>query len=475
MWRGQKESGPGEDLFGLLWGSGGLEVFLSGPAGVRSWKSPEVIQDVARLRWAVAEGIRHLGCRPGLAVMVLLHPELVQHQIDVPAAAPASTVRTLVQRSLDPQKSVPGPTRWRDISLIPSGDRARRLVYSMPEDLYQSIRTALLDLGIEVASLVPFSGLAFLDPGAEGARDTLILEAWHLPCGLVVGLRRGLDLWMARPLVLDPDDARRISRELRQTLGFAREHWALASPRIRLRGPGPWTAAVTESLRLDGLGNEVVDASRAEDWRCLVLRRAMGSGVDLVPASLNAIRRGNVKRLPISGSDFVVASVGLLLSVGMLVGGHRVLGRTAAVVRDRLVVEQMLEEVEAWVAQREQSQMLIRPWESVAGGIPVEDLTARIGDVIPDGLVLTELDLWRVESGWHLALSGRSGSLNEAASMAALDKALASGIGALPASAISKQPPLAVQNASWADLLAGESHATAAGAPIGFRREWVLP
>lgn len=475
MWRGQKESEPGEDLLGLLWASGGLEVFLSGPAGVRSWRSPQAIHDVARLRWAVGEGIRHLGCRPGLAVVVLLHPELVQHQVDFPAAAPASAVGTLVQRSLAPQKSVPRPTRWRDVSLIPSGDRARRLVYAMPEGLYQSIREVLRDLGIEVTSLVPFSGLAFLDSGAQGARDTVILEAWHLPCGLVVGLRRGLDLWMVRPLVLDPDDARRVSRELRQTLGFAREHWALASPRIRLRGPGPWTAAVTESLRSDGIGNEVVDASRDEDWRCLVLRRAMGSCVDLVPASLEAVRPGNVKPSPISGPDFVVASLGLLLSVGMLVEGHRVRCRTAAVERDRRVVERTLEEVEAWVAQREQSQMLIRPWESVAGGIPVGDLTAWIGGVIPDGLVLTELDLWQAESGWHLALSGRSGGLNEAASMAALDKALAAGIGALPASSISKRTPPAVQNASWADLLAGESHATVAGTPIGFRKEWALP
>jgi len=205
QWAVRDRPGPEEDRLGLLWGPGGLEVFRLGPQGMNSWRSPGPIPDVTCLRGAIEEALRHLGTPPNRAVMVVLHPEVVQIHVDVPAAAPASVVRTLIQRSFDRQKPVKGSVRWRDVPLASSGESVRRLVYAMPEELYQTIREGLRDHGIELGSMIPFAGLAVLEADADRTSDVAVLEAWHLPVGLAVGLRRGGDFWMVRPLVLIPE------------------------------------------------------------------------------------------------------------------------------------------------------------------------------------------------------------------------------------------------------------------------------
>ena len=474
-WAGRDRSGAEQDRLGLLWGPGALEVFRLGPQGMNSWKSPGPIPDVTCLRGAIEEAHRHLGTLPKRAVLVLLHPEVVQIHVDVPAAAPASVVRTLIQRTLDRQTPVKGPVRWRDVPVASSGESARRLVYTMPEELYQSIREGLHDLGIELAAMIPFAGLAALEADADGTPDIAVLEAWHLPLGLAVGLRRGGDLWMVRPLVFDPGDVPRVTRELRQTLGFAREHWSWGAPRIRLRGPGVWTSAVVDGLRLEGLRQDLLEGRADEDWRARVLRCAMGSVVDLVPVEREDVPRGRVGVSTASRPTILVALPGVLLLMGLLTVGYGLRARILALEHERQVVEQTLAEAEVWTVQRDEALRLMRPWQQMPGGIPVADLTARILRDLPEGLVLTELDLGRTESGWHLALSGRSNGSNRVAAIGGLDAVLGSGLDARSASAASKSPAGTALNASWAELLAVESSGPGSGTPAGFRREWILP
>lgn len=472
---GGGRSNPGQDLLGILWGAGAIEVFRRDGAGVRGWRLPEAIQDATRLRGAIEASLRHLDAAPRKAVVVLLHPEFVQIQVEVPAAAPPSVVRTLIRRSLEQQMPVKGPVRWRDVSLASSGATARRLVYAMSEALYQSIRETLGGLGIEMCSLIPFSGLALLEAATEGCPGGDLLEAWHLPCGLAIGLRRGGDLWMVRPLVLDPGDVRRISRELRQTLGFAREHWAVTAPRIRLRGPEAWSRAVIDALRSEGSGQDPIEAQGHEDWRSVVLRSATGCGVDLVPVSTEEIRSGST-RLPMASRRAIgVALPGLLVVLGLMVAGHRVRVRTLAMQRERQVLERTLEEVEMWIAQRDQARTLLRPWRQMPVGIPGLDLATWILDGMPEGLVLTGLDLGSTEAGWRLALSGRSTGPDTVAAMealdAALDQAIGNHTGAVASTATASNPA----QTSWAELLSRESAGSDPGDPAEFRREWILP
>jgi hypothetical protein len=482
-WRVSERSGSIEDLLGVFWGSGVLELFILGREGMRSWRCPELVPDVTRLRGAIDEGLRNLGCRPARSVVLVLNPDLVQLQLDLPAAATASVLQTLIQRSLHQQKPVAGLTVWRDVALIPSGDRARRLVYAMPEVLYRGIQDALWDLGIAMCSMVPFSGLAFLGERAASDRDVAVLDAWHLPCGIAVGLRRGSDLWMVRSLVLDPDDGRRISRELRQTLSFAREHWAVESPGIQLRGPVAWAASVAGSLRSEGVGNEVAGDPGETDWRHLVLRHAIGSCVDLVPAAQDAVRRRRTGQSQVQQWGVGVSLLGLLLSTLMVVEGYRIRTRTIALERERRGVERTLEDVEVWAFQREELATLASRWGDASSGVPVCDLATWMGSVLPDELVLTELDLWRTESVWHLAVSGRPGAPDDALAVessedwfARLEPHLISGIGVRPVPAMPKPSSPASANLPWAERLAGEQHPSGSGDAVRrYRKEWILP
>ncbi|MBM3902462.1 MAG: hypothetical protein FJ379_10320 [Verrucomicrobia bacterium] len=475
QWAVRDRPGPEEDRLGLLWGPGGLEVFRLGPQGMNSWRSPGPIPDVTCLRGAIEEALRHLGTPPNRAVMVVLHPEVVQIHVDVPAAAPASVVRTLIQRSFDRQKPVKGSVRWRDVPLASSGESVRRLVYAMPEELYQTIREGLRDHGIELGSMIPFAGLAVLEADADRTSDVAVLEAWHLPVGLAVGLRRGGDFWMVRPLVFDPGDVRRVARELRQTLGFAREHWSWVAPRIRLRGPGVWTSAVVDGLRSEGLDHDLLEGRDDEDWRARILRCAMGSVVDLVPAEREDIRLGLAGASTASRPSILVALPGVVLLMVLLTVGYRLRGTTLVLERERQVVEQTLVEAEIWTLQRDEAVALMLPWQQMPGGIPVGDLMARILGEMPDGLVLTELDLGRTESGWQLVLSGRSIGSNAVATIGVLDAVLGPGLDARSASVESKPPVGNAVNASWAELLAVESSSPGPGNPAGFRKKWILP
>lgn len=480
--KGREQLGLVQDHLGVFWGSGVLELFVVQGETLKTWRSSAVVPDAPRLREAILRGLQHLGCQPRRAVVLLLHPELQQLPVEVPAAASAPVIQTLVQRSIDQQMPVSGQTFWRDVPLVPLGNRARRLVYAMPKVLHQGVRDVLRDLGIDLHAMIPFSGLVFLEDQVAAEREVVVLDAWYLPCGIAVGFRRGADFWMVRPLNLDPDDTARVSRELRQTLGFARQRWAIASSQIRLRGPAVWVGALTESLRMEGLGNEVIGGGVEEDWRHLMLRRAKGSCVDLVPAARDEARRRSGNQSPVSRSVVGAVSSGLLLSALMGSEGYRIRLERVVVEREARAAERALEDLEAWSIHRDQLITLAKPWTWGIPGIPVRELPTRVGELLPDELVLTDLDLRRSETVWHLALSGRFGPLEKAEgvrlpqeAVAQFEADLVSGIGVRSAPVIPKRPSSSSVQPPWLERLGSEPSFPAPGDGGDFRKEWILP
>lgn len=480
--QGREQSDPLHDLLGVVWGSGVLELFVIEGQTMRTWRSSALVPDAARLRESVLDGLRHLGCQPRRAVLLMLHPELQQLPVEVPAAAAPSVIQTLVRRSIDQQMPVSGQTLWCDVPLVPAGDRARRLVYALPEVLHRGVRDVFRDMGIDLQAMIPFSGVVFLEDRVAHEREGVVLDAWHFPCGVAVGFRRGTDFWMVRPLTVDPDDSVRVSRELRQTLGFVRQRWDIASFQIRLRGPAVWIAALTESLRMEGLGNEVVGGAADDDWRHLMLRRARGSCVDLVPAARDGVRRRTGNGSPVSRSIVGAVSSGLILSALMGAEGCRIrLGRTRSE-REAQSAERAVEDLEAWSHHRDQLMALAKPWTWDVHGIPIRGLPTRLGGLFPEELVLTELDLRRSESGWSLALSGRGepsgkteGGRSPQEAVAQFEADLVSGIGVRSAPVMPKRPSTASVQAPWAERLASEHPLPALGDGDAFRKEWILP
>ena len=480
--KSREQSSPLQDLLGVFWGSGVLELFVIQGQTMKTWRSSAAVHDAARLREAVLNGLQHFGCQPRRAVLLILHPELQQLPVEVPAAAPAPVIQTLVQRSIDQQVPVLGQTLWCDVPLVPAGDRARRLVYAMPEILHRGVQDGFRDMGIHLHAMIPFSGLVFLGDRAEDDREAGVLDTWHLPSGIAVGLRRGSDFWMVRPLMMDPDDVPRVSRELRQTLGFARQRWDIASFQIRLRGPAAWVGALTESLRLEGLGNDVVSGGMEEDWRHLMLRRAVGSCVNLVPAARDGTRRRSGNGSSVSRSVVGAVSSGLILSVLMMSGGYRIRNQRIGVECEARAAEAALEDLEAWSIYRNQLITVAKPWIMAARGMPVRELPTRVGELLPHDLVLTELDLRSSESAWHLALSGRMGTFEKALGVRSpheavvqLEAGLFSGIGVRSAPVLPKRPSPASVQAPWAERLASEPPLPAPGDQGAFRKEWILP
>jgi hypothetical protein len=480
--KGREQSDPLQDLLGVFWGSGVLELFFTQGETMKTWKSSTAVHDAARFREAVLNGLQQLGGQPRRAVLLILHPELQQLPVEVPAAAAAPVIQALVRRSIDQQMPVSGRTLWCDVPLVPAGDRARRLVYAMPEVLHRGVRDVFRDIGIDLHAMIPFSGLVFLGDRTAHDREAVVLDAWYLPCGIAVGLRRGPDFWMVRPLTMDPDDVPRVSRELRQTLGFARQRWDIASFQMRLRGPAAWVGALTESLRIEGLGKEVIGGGVEEDWRHLMLRRAVGSCVDLVPAASDRVRRRSDSGSPVSRSFVGTLSSGLILSTLMLSEGYRIRTQRIGAEREARAAEVALEDLEAWSNHRDQLVTLAKPWTWGVRGIPVRELPTRLGEWLPDELVLTELGLWRSESVWHLALSGRMAPSEKAEGVrpplevaAQLEADLVACIGARSVPVMPTRTSPASSRATWAERLASEPPLAALGDEGAFRKEWILP
>ena len=478
-----KGRSPGDgDLLGVFWGAGILELFVLQGDSMRTWRSPDSIPDVVHLRSGIEEGLGALGCRPHRAVILLLHPDLQQLQVDVPVAASAPVVRTLIQRSMNQQVPDLGDGFWCDVPLMSEGDRARRWVYAMPGILHHGVFETFRTLGIDLGAMIPFSGLAFLEGGLGSDPGTVVLEAWRLPCGIAVGLRRGASLWMVRSLVLDPEEGPRVARELRQTLGFARQRWDVAAPRIRLRGPARWIASVLESLRSEGVGNEVVGDPDEDGWRRLILRGAIGSNADL--ASGIPVRGRDASHEGTWGPRMpaVVLVLGVGLSTFMGLEARRTRVAKSRVGGEVEVAVRTLEDLEAWSDQVGRLASLATPWVTVPQGIRISHLPALLGGLVPDELLLSELVLWRSDSIWHLAVSGRVGAVDRVEGgrsarefVAQLGTDLVVALGVRPIPATPERASLASVSESWAERLDGESARSAPDGDAAFRKEWVLP
>jgi hypothetical protein len=109
-------------------------------------------------------------------------------------------------------------------------------------------------------------------------------------------------------------------------------------------------------------------------------------------------------------------------------------------------------------------------------------LPTRLGEWLPDELVLTELGLWRSESVWHLALSGRMAPSEKAEGVrpplevaAQLEADLVACIGARSVPVMPTRTSPASSRATWAERLASEPPLAALGDEGAFRKEWILP
>jgi hypothetical protein len=213
-----------------------------------------------------------------------------------------------------------------------------------------------------------------------------------------------------------------------------------------------------------------------------MLRRAVGSCVDLVPAASDRVRRRSDSGSPVSRSFVGTLSSGLILSTLMLSEGYRIRTQRIGAEREARAAEVALEDLEAWSNHRDQLVTLAKPWTWGVRGIPVRELPTRLGEWLPDELVLTELGLWRSESVWHLALSGRMAPSEKAEGVrpplevaAQLEADLVACIGARSVPVMPTRTSPASSRATWAERLASEPPLAALGDEGAFRKEWILP
>lgn len=213
-----------------------------------------------------------------------------------------------------------------------------------------------------------------------------------------------------------------------------------------------------------------------------MLRRALGSRVDLVSSASDRGRRRSGNGSPVSRSVVAAVSSGLLLSTLMMSEGYRIRTQRIGAEREARAAEVAREDLEAWSNHRDQLITLAKPWTWRVHGIPVRELPTRLGERLPDELVLTELDLWRSESVWHLAVSGRMAPSEktelvrppqEAAAQLEADVVACIGARSVPVMPTRTSP--ASSRATWAERLASEPPLPALGDEAAFRKEWILP
>ncbi|MEO0614829.1 MAG: hypothetical protein AAFY69_01705 [Pseudomonadota bacterium] len=397
--------------FAIEWAYGDFHIArLKGGEVEASWKSPTPVTDLSELQAAMtaAAGVVELG--RGGSVAIAYEDDLHTHEfLELPSMSRRDRIRFL-QRYVDNNKPFDSRAAWR-AHPVKRNKINGALLHLMPHSIIDALMRVCSDFYLVPKLMVPLTEIMsrfvpMLESEQDGAH--LLIALFDSRTQMLIANEAGEILFvreLSYPWTAETHG--RLVVDINRTIGYAKQRiggginqaWVL----------GTEAEAVCQSLA----GR--IDASVRFDKRS-VEREFWMRQVAVLPLSLHSNFIPRLARRSITGKTMVRA--GLLMTGVVIAATLGVVGAVeGAIWRDRTDVVELMQRIEE---RREQIEVLendVARMDAEARKLDILNLDAfnlpglflsQLSDIVPEGLVVTEVRIGKAERGWDLAIRGHS-------------------------------------------------------------------
>lgn len=397
--------------FAIEWAYGEFHIArLRGNEIAASWKSPTPVNDLSDLQQAMsaAAGVVDLG--RGGSVAIAYEDDLHTHEfLELPSMSRRDRTRFL-QRYVDNNKPFKGRAAWR-------AHPVRRnkvngvLLHLMPHGIIDALMRVCSDFYLVPKLLVPLTEIMSrfvptLETETDGA--LLLVALFDNRTQMLIANEEGEILFvreLSYPWTAEAHG--RLVVDINRTIGYAKQRIGGAINEAWVLGDE--AKAVSQSL------TDRIDATIGFDARTAEPDFWMRQ-VAALPLSLHSNFIPRLARSSITGKT--MARAGMLMTAVFVVATLAVVGAVeTAIWSDRTDVQMLMQRIEQ---RREDIAALERDvarMDAEARKLDILNLDAfnlpglflsRLADLVPEGLVVTEVEIAKANVGWSLAIRGHS-------------------------------------------------------------------
>ena len=409
--------------FAIEWVYGDLRIArLRGGEVVEQWQSAERVSDLASLGSALREASAHVAIGRGGSVAIAYEDDLHTHEfLEIPPMSRRDRTRFL-QRHVDTHKQFEGAAAWRAHEVDRVGAKGV-LLHIMPRAILDAILRICSDFYLVPKLLVPLSEImSSIVPTLDGEADgpLLMVALFEERTQMLVSSAAG-DILFVRELSYPwtAETSGRLVVDINRTIGYAKQRLGGAVAQTWVFGQRADMTRIALDSRIDAPVDCSERATEPEFWmqRVAVLPERLSS--NFIPL----LARRSVTGKTMMRAGLLVTAVATLAAV--VVAGIVEL----ALFRNRIDVialqQQLRDRQEAVLSlEAEATRMSAEARKLDMLNVDAFNLPglflSKLPTLVPEGVVLTEVDVQREQSGWSVALLGLTDvSLEEAAPLLA--------------------------------------------------------
>ena len=399
--------------YGIEWAYGEFRIArLKGGKVVESWKSPQPVTDLFSLNSAMQEACHHIDITRGGSVAIAYEDDLHTHEfLELPPMS-AKDLRRYIARHVDNDKPFDAPASFRYHPVAHGENRQDGvLLHLMPGYIVDAVIRICEDFYLTPKLLVPLTEIMSEYVRSKGRTDDqslLLIALFDDRTQMVISSARG-DILFVRELSYpwNASNEQRLATDINRTVGYARQ-------RIGTRIGGAWLIGELATAARDSLESLIetsldLDAETAapEFWMTEVAALPLRLESNFIPTlarSSFSFRTFMRTAIAMCAATWLGA-LGFFLTVEYNISQHlrdrRDVAEDIARMQDRLARKNA--EIDAMQNQKNTLDLL----NVDAFNFPALFLS-HLGDIVPDGLVLVEAEVTRIEDGWNIALAGQS-------------------------------------------------------------------
>ncbi|MEM7763773.1 MAG: hypothetical protein AAF290_06800 [Pseudomonadota bacterium] len=397
--------------YGIEWAYGEFRIAkLRGSEVVESWKSPTPVTDLDSLTAAMYEAGHHVDISRGGSVAIAYEDDLHTHEfLEVPPLSKRDLNKYL-QRHVERYKPFPGPAAWRAHPVDRSGISGV-LLHLMPKEILDAVMRICEELYLLPKLLVPLTEImGEFVPSLDTEPDhaLLIIALFDDRTQMLISGDHGETLFVRElSYPWTPENTGRLILDINRTLGYAKQRIGGAIKESWFVGE---KAEETGNALMGAIDADIRIDPRSADpqfWMREVAGLPLGLASNFIPVL--ARRSISAKTLIRSGMLMTATAVVLSLFFSAMVEftilQHKF---DEQYLRDRIAqrnaeLETLRQEVQRMDSEADKLDIL----NVDAFNLPAIFLS-HLGDVVPDGLVLTEAAVSNDSEAWTLRLAGRS-------------------------------------------------------------------
>jgi hypothetical protein len=374
------------------------------------WEYPLAVDDMVLARAVLRDALLNTGAEGKSITMVLAHPRLIDQVIEVPPVKHRMLDR-LLQRRADGMKTFTGDVSWSRQAAIPTRKGQGWLLHVFPKVLLDQLGRGCEQVDRQLVRVLPTTAVlaAHLKQLPIARDEVALLIAESGPTTTIVIGRNDGRVCLARVLQFSgaahPD---RLLVDLTRSIGFAEQQSGLTVESV-------WLFGESAEAQVPGLQSQLklpVQVSPVV-WSPFYWAEQAGRLTEREDGNLVSMES---RMAPQRRRLVTVTSLLLFLLLAAAVGTAVVLDRLRS--SDMEGIATMKIQIRELETQRNELQRQLTELERlqeitrVVSDERVPPLPgwflAYLGQVIPDDLVVTQLDVTRTNQAWSVRLAGTS-------------------------------------------------------------------